>query len=433
MTQRATSPMILALLITTLGFATLIFVQEANRPPLIYGAYYAGTLFVLYIGVRLLLPHSDVLLLPIVTLLTGIGLVMIYRLTYDVEGAENLATTQAVWILVGCGTMLFIVLSFRNYHRLFDYKYLLASVAVVLIALTFTPLGYEVNGARLWVDLGPVGFQPSEFARISLVIFYAGYLAEKRDVMTATSRSFLGVQIPALKYFGPVAFVWVASLGLLVFEKDLGSSLLFFSVPLLMLYAATGRIAYVILGALLFALGSLVTYSLFGHVQLRVQSWLDPWQDPDEAGFQILQSIFNIADGGLTGTGLGAGFSQTIPEVETDFIFSAIASELGLLGATAVLLAFLAFVYRGIKISLLAEDEASKLLAFGLTAMFALQTLIIVGGVTKAIPLTGITLPFVSYGGSSVVGNFILTALLLVISEKAGRREADQPLYEGGP
>jgi cell division protein FtsW (lipid II flippase) len=433
MTQHATSPMILALLIITLGFATLIFVQEANSPPLIYGAYYAGTLFVLYVNVRFLLPHSDVLLLPIVTLLTGIGLVMIYRLTYDVEGSKNLATTQAVWILVGCGTMLFIVLSFRNYHRLFDYKYLLASVAVVLIALTFTPLGYEVNGARLWVDLGLVGFQPSEFARIALVIFYAGYLAEKRDVMTATSRSFLGVQIPALKYFGPVAFVWVASLGLLVFEKDLGSSLLFFAVPLLMLYAATGRIAYVILGALLFALGSLVTYSLFGHVQLRVQSWLDPWQDPDGAGFQILQSIFNIADGGLTGTGLGAGFSQTIPEVETDFIFSAIASELGLLGATAVLLAFLAFVYRGIKISLLVEDEASKLLAFGLTAMFALQTLIIVGGVTKAIPLTGITLPFVSYGGSSVVGNFILTGLLLVISEKAGRREAEEPLYGGGP
>jgi cell division protein FtsW (lipid II flippase) len=433
MTQRATSPMILALLITILGFATLIFVQEANSPPLVYGAYYAGTLFTLYLGVRLLLPHSDVLLLPIVTLLTGIGLVMIYRLTYDVEGAKNLATTQAVWILVGCGAMFCIVLFFRNYHRLFDFKYLLAFVAVALIALTFTPLGYEVNGARLWVDLGPVGFQPSEFARIALVIFYAGYLAEKRDVMTATSRGFLGVQVPALKYFGPVALVWAASLGLLVFEKDLGSSLLFFAVPLLMLYAATGRSAYIILGALLFVLGSLVTYFLFGHVRLRVQSWLDPWQDPDGAGFQILQSIFNIADGGLTGTGLGAGFSQTIPEVETDFIFSAIASELGLLGATAVLLAFLAFVYRGIKISLLAEDEAPKLLAFGLTAMFALQTLIIVGGVTKAIPLTGITLPFVSYGGSSVVGNFILTALLLVISEEAGRREAEEALYEGGP
>jgi cell division protein FtsW (lipid II flippase) len=432
MSQRATSPMILALLITTLGFATLIFAQEATSPPLIYGAYYAGTLFVLYLGVRLLLPHSDVLLLPIVTMLTGIGLVMIYRLTYNVEGVENLATTQAVWILVGSGAMFFIVLFFRNYHRLFDYKYLFALAAVALIALTFTPLGYEVNGARLWVSLGPVGFQPSEFARIALVIFYAGYLAEKRDVLTATSRSFLGIQIPALKYFGPVALVWAASLALLVFEKDLGSSLLFFAVPLLMIYAATGRIAYIMIGGLLFALGSFVTYFLFGHVQLRVESWLDPWGDPDGAGFQILQSIFNIADGGLTGTGLGAGFSQTIPEVETDFIFSAIASELGLLGATAVLLAFLSFVYRGIKISLLAEDEASKLLAFGLTAMFALQTLIIVGGVTKAIPLTGITLPFVSYGGSSVVGNFILTALLLVISEKAGRREAEEALYEGG-
>ncbi len=425
--------MILALLVTTLGFATLIFVQEAASPPLIYGAYYAGTLFVLYLGVRLLLPHSDVLLLPLVTLLTGIGLVMIFRLTYNIEGVENLATTQALWILIGSGAMFVMVLFFRNYHRLFDYKYLFAFAGVFLIASTFTPLGYEVNGARLWVDLGPVNFQPSEFARIALIVFFAGYLAEKRDVLAATSRSFLGVQIPALKYFGPVALVWVASLGLLVFEKDLGSSLLFFAVPLLMLYAATGRIAYVMLGTLLFALGSLVTYYLFGHVQLRVQSWLDPWQDPDGAGFQILQSIFNIADGGLTGTGLGAGFSQTIPEVETDFIFSAIASELGLVGATAVLLAFLVFVYRGIKISLLAADEASKLLAFGLTAMFALQTLIIVGGVTKAIPLTGITLPFVSYGGSSVVGNFVLTALLLVISEKAGRREAEEPLYEGAP
>ena len=424
--------MVLALLVTTLGFATLIFVQEAASPPLIYGAYYAGTLFVLYLGVRLLLPHSDVLLLPIVTLLTRIGLVMIFRLTYDVEGAHKLALTQAVWILIGSGAMFLLVLFFRNYDRIFDYKYLLAIAAVFLIASTFTPLGYTVNGARLWVDLGPVNFQPSEFARIALVIFFAGYLAEKRDVMAATSRSFLGVQIPALKYFGPVALVWAASLGLLVFEKDLGSSLLFFAVPLLMLYAATGRIAYMILGTILFSVGSVAAYFLISRVQLRVEAWLDPWAHPNTTGFQILQSIFNIADGGLTGTGLGAGFSQTIPEVETDFIFSAIASELGLLGATAVLLAFFVFVYRGIKISLLAEDEASKLLAFGLTAMFALQTLIIVGGVTKAIPLTGITLPFVSYGGSSVVGNFMLTALLLVISEKAGRREVEEPLHEGG-
>jgi cell division protein FtsW len=273
-----------------------------------------------------------------------------------------------------------------------------------------------------------VNFQPSEFARIALTIFFAGYLAEKRDVMAATSRSFMGIQFPPIKYFGPVALVWAGSLGLLIFEKDLGSSLLFFAVPLLMLYVATGRIAYVILGGLLFAFGSLLTYLLFDHVQVRMEAWLDPWENPNTTGFQILQSIFNIADGGLTGTGLGAGFSQTIPEVQTDFIFSTIASELGLVGATTVILAFLIFTYRGIKIALLAGDDASKLLAFGLTAMFAMQTLVIIGGVTKAIPLTGITLPFVSYGGSSVVGNFILTGLLLVISERAGRREAEELL-----
>lgn len=421
--------MAIALIITTLGFATLVFVQEAKSLPFIYGAYYAGTMVALYLGVRIWLPHADALLLAVVTLLTGVGLVMIYRLTFDVPGVENLATTQAGWILVGSATLVFTVILFKNYRRLFNYKYLLAAVAVGLIASTIF-FGYEVNGAQLWLRVGPVNFQPSEFARIALIIFFAGYLADTRDLLAATSRTILGVQVPALKYFGPVALVWAASLGLLVFEKDLGSSLLFFAVPLLMLYVATGRIAYIILGTMLFSVGSFATYLLFDHVQVRVSAWLDPWSQSDTGGFQILQSLFSIADGGITGTGLGEGFSQAIPEVETDFIFSAIASELGLLGSTALLLAFLVFVYRGIKISLLAADDASKLLAFGLTAMFAMQTLIIVGGVTKAIPLTGITLPFVSYGGSSVVGNFILTALLLLVSESAGRRVAEEEAPE---
>jgi cell division protein FtsW (lipid II flippase) len=351
-------------------------------------------------------------------LLTGIGLVIIYRLTYSVPGKENLVTTQALWILIGSGALLLTVLFFRDYHKLFAYKYLFALAAISLILLTFTPLGYEVNGARLWVQIGPVNFQPSEFARIALVIFFAGYLAEKRDILAATSRSFMGVQLPALKHFGPVALVWLASVGLLVFEKSLGSSLLFFAVPLLMLYVATGRIAYIIFGGLLFTAGSYATYQIFPHVRVRFDTWLHPWVDPSGAGFQITQSLFNIADGGITGTGLGKGFSQTIPEVQTDFIFSTVASELGLLGGSALLLAFLLFVHRGIKIALLAKDDASKLLAFGLAASFAIETLVIVGGITKAIPLTGITLPFVSYGGSSVLANFILTALLLVISEK---------------
>ena len=426
MTQRATVPMILALLVTTVGFATLVFSQEATSPPLIYGAYYAGVLFGVYLFIRVWLPHSDVLLLPLVTFLTGIGLVTIYRLTYNVEGIENLATTQALWILVGSAAMLFIVLFFRNYHSIFEYKYLLALGGLFLIALTFTPLGYEVNGARLWVSIGPINFQPSEFARLALVFFFAGYLADKRTVMAATSSSFLGIQLPSFKYFGPVAVVWALSLGILVFEKDLGSSLIFFAVPLLMLYVATGRIAYIILGSLLFAGGSYLAYLLIGRVQIRVNNWLDPWNDPNGTGYQIVQSLFNISDGGILGTGLGEGFSQTIPEVQTDFIFATIASELGLLGGTVLLLAFLIFVYRGIKISMLAADDASKLLAYGLTSMFALQTLVIVGGCYKGHTAYGITLPFISYGGSSVVGSFILTGLLLVVSEKAGRQESDE-------
>ena len=228
--------------------------------------------------------------------------------------------------------MFLLVLLFRNYYRLFDYKYLLAIFAVLLIASTFTPLGYTVNGARLWVDLGPVGFQPSEFARIALVVFFAGYLAEKRDVMAATSRSFLGIELPSIKYFGPVALAWAASLGLLVFEKDLGSSLLFFAVPLPMLYVATGRIAYILLGGSCSSSAPSWRSSSSTTCRSGCRAGSTRGRDPDGTGFQILQSIFNIADGGLLGTGLGAGFAQTIPEVETDFVFSAIASELGLLG-----------------------------------------------------------------------------------------------------
>ncbi len=419
-------PMVLALLTIALGFAILLLNQqgEAVSPPFAYGGAYAGMMLAVYLIVRLWLPYADALLIPIVTMLTGLGLLMIYRLTFSEGVSSQDATTQVIWIMVGCVAMLLTIFLFRNYQRLLNYKYLLAFAACLLIASVSTPLGYEVNGARLWVSIGPVSFQPSEFARIALIIFFAGYLAEKRDVLAATSGSFLGIPLPPLKHFGPVVAVWAVSLGLLVFEKDLGSSLLFFLVPLLMLYVATGRTAYVILGTLFLSVGSVISYFLFGHVRVRVIAWLDPWARPDTEGYQILQSIFAISEGGVAGTGLGEGLAGRIPEVQTDFIFSAVASELGLLGATALLMAFLVFVYRGFKIALYAPDDGSKLLAGGLTLMFALQTFIIVAGVTKLIPLTGITLPFVSYGGSSVVGSFILTGLLLVVSDRAGRRMA---------
>jgi cell division protein FtsW (lipid II flippase) len=425
MAQRATVPMIIALLTVTIGFVSLIFAQKVTAPPMIYASSYVGMMVVLYLSVRLWLPHSDAVLIPIVALLTGIGFVMIYRLTYAMEGVKNLATTQVVWILVGSGALLLTILLFRDYQRLLNYKYLFAAVGIGLVGSTIL-FGYEINGAKLWLRIGSVSIEPSEFARMPLIIFFAGYLADKREVMAVTSRSFLGLKVPSLKYFGPVVLVWAASVGLLVFEKDVGISLLFIAVSLLMLYMATGRITYMILGGLLFLTGFPVLYQIFPHVRSRIEDWLNPWSDPTGQGYQITQSIFNIADGGLTGNGLGEGFAQTIPEVHTDFIFSAVAGELGLLGASALLLVFLVFVHRGMKIALLVEDTASKLLAAGLTSVLALQTIIIVGGVTKAIPLTGLGLPFVSYGGSSVVGNFILTGLLLVVSEQAGRQFAEE-------
>lgn len=435
MARKATMPMVLALLTVALGFAILLLGQqsEAVSPPFVYGGAYAGMMLGVYLIVRLWLPYADALLIPIVTMLTGAGLMMIYRLTFDAGRGSQLATTQVVWILVGCTALLGTIFVFRNYQSLLNYKYLLAFAAFALIASTFTPFGETINGARLWVQVGPIQFQPSEFARIALIIFFAGYLAEKREVLAATSGSFLGIPLPPLKHFGPVVAVWAVSLGLLVFEKDLGSSLLFFVVPLLMLYTATGKSAYVIIGSLLFAGGAVTSYFLFGHVQVRVSAWLDPWSQPNTGGYQILQSIFAISEGGVAGTGLGNGLAGRIPEVETDFIFSAIASELGLLGASALLLAFLVFVYRGFKIALYAPDDGSKLLAGGLTIMFALQTFVIVAGVTKLIPLTGITLPFVSYGGSSVVGNFIITGLLLVVSNRAGRRMAHGDEWDDKP
>lgn len=435
MARKATMPMVLALLTIALGFAILILGREGGfvSPPFVYGGAYAGMMLGVYLIVRLWLPYADALLIPIVTMLTGLGLIMIYRLTFSQGNSDGLATTQVIWIMAGCAAMLFTIFLFRNYQRLLSYKYLLALGAFALIGLTFTPLGKTINGARLWVEFGGFQFQPSEFARIALIIFFAGYLAEKREVMAATSGSFLGIPIPPLKHFGPVAAVWAASLALLVFEKDLGSSLLFFIVPLLMLYVATGKLAYVLIGSLLFAGGSIASFFFFDHVQVRVSAWLDPWSQANGGGYQILQSIFAMSEGGIAGTGLGEGLAGRIPEVETDFIFSAVASELGLLGATALLMAFLVFIYRGFKIALYAPDDGSKLLAGGLTIMFALQTFVIVGGVTKLIPLTGITLPFVSYGGSSVVGNFILTGLLLVVSDRAGRHMAHGDEWNDAP
>jgi cell division protein FtsW (lipid II flippase) len=370
-------------------------------------------------------PYADPYLLPMTALLTAIGVTMIYRLDPDDAGR------QALWVVIGVGVFAAALLALRRDYRVIEsYKYLFGISAVALLALPALPaIGKTVNGARLWVDVGPIQFQPGELAKIFLIIFLAGYLRDKREVL-AQGR---------LKDLGPLLVIWGAAMIVLVQTRDLGSALLYFGIFLAMLYVATGRVLYVLGGLVLFLGGAAAVYQAVSHVQNRVTIWRAPWtEEPvfcaqtgelalrqDCGSFQLVKSLYSIANGGFGGTGLGRGtFTTTsgdpiIPSLNTDFIYSAIAQEIGLVGACGLLLVYMLFLTRGMRVSLLAQDGFSKLLAAGLTFGFALQAFIIVGGVLRVVPLTGITLPFVSYGGSSVVANFVLLALLLLVSNRA--------------
>jgi peptidoglycan glycosyltransferase len=278
-------------------------------------------------------------------------------------------------------------------------------------------IGNQIRGAKIWVEIGPIGFQPGEFAKIALAIFFAGYLVENREALRLRAMD--------LKYLGPVGIAWGASLVVMTAERDLGSSLLFFGLFIVMLWVASGRLVYLGLGGGLFAAGSYFAWSTFDHVQERVTIWLDPWTDAQGDGFQVIQSWFALAWGGIGGTGLGLGNPDRIPVVETDFIFAAIGEELGLLGTTAIIVSFLLLLGAGLRVALGTEEPFEKLLAVGLTTLLALQAFIIMAGVTRLLPLTGVTLPFVSYGGSSLVGNYVLLAMLVRVSDDAARRRGE--------
>src|SRR6266540_2087542 len=398
--------------LTAIGFASVYIAREAviSTASLSYAAIFFGLYLVAHIVARLTVPFADPYLLPIAGLLTAIGVTEIYRLQ------PSDAYRQGIWVVVGVALFALALLWVRDYRRLEDYKYLFGLAAVGLLVLPALPVvGATINGARLWVKFGPLQFQPGELAKVALIVFLAGYLREKREVL-AQGR---------LKDFGPLLVIWGAAMLVLVETNDLGSALLYFGIFLAMLYVATGRVAFVALGIGLFVGGAAVAYQVVDRVKERVDIWLDPWQDPHGKGYQLIQSTYSIANGGYGGTGFGRGtFTTTggtdlIPYVNTDFIYSALAQELGLIGASALLLVYMVFVLRGFRISMLADDGFSKLLAAGLTFAFALQAFIIVGGLVRVIPLTGITLPFVSYGGSSIVANFILLAGLLLVSNRA--------------
>ncbi len=414
-------------MLTAIGFASVYIARssEVSAESLTYGAFFLALYLAAHVVARICVPYADPYLLPITALLTAVGVTMIYRLDEDDAGR------QALWVVIGVGVFAFTLFALRRDYRILEsYKYLFGISSVVLLALPALPgIGKTVNGARLWVDIGPVQFQPGELAKIFLIVFLAGYLRDKREVL-AQGR---------LKDLGPLLVIWGAAMLVLVQTRDLGSALLYFGIFLGMLYVATGRVLYVAGGLVLFVGGAAFVYQSISHVHNRVTIWLQPWTDEpvfcaqtgeqalrqDCGSFQLVKSLYSIANGGFGGTGLGRGtFTSTsgdpiIPSLNTDFIYSAIAQELGLVGACGLLLVYMVFVARGMRISLLAQDGFSKLLAAGLTFGFALQTFIIVGGVLRVIPLTGITLPFVSYGGSSVVANFLLLAMLLLISNRA--------------
>lgn len=366
--------------------------------------------------------EGDQVLFPTVAALAVIGYVMMLRLEPDLlaleRGVVGLARRQALYVAAGVVLMAGIGRFFRHWHLLRRYRYSLLIVCIGLLLVTFV-FGEEVYGARLWIRVGPIQVQPSEIIKIGLVLFLAAYLDEYRALIGSTWR--LGpLRLPPIPYLLPMLLMWGTSLVVLVVENDLGSALLLFSIFLVMVYAGTGRSFYVLAGMITFALACWAALTMFNRVGIRVQNWLDPWQDPLDTGYQQIQSDYAISSGGVLGTGLGEGRPWHIPAVETDFIFSAIAEELGLVGTLGLLALYAVLVARGFAIAMRARDGYLRLVAIGLSATIGIQTAVILGGVLRLIPLTGITLPFVSYGGSSMLTNFVIVGLLLNISTAPG-------------
>lgn len=373
-----------------------------------------------HVVVRRFAPNADGLLLPMAFLLNGIGYVFIARLD------EGLAGFQAMWTAVGVGALVATLVVVRRPRDLQRYRYTFLLLGLLLLAMPLFPvIGFDRLGAAIWVRIGPVTFQPGEFAKVALALFFAGYLVERRELLSVSTFKVGPLMLPDPRHLGPLLLAWGVSLLIMVAQRDLGSSLLFFTLVIVMLWVATERASYLVIGFGLFAAGATFAYQTFSHVRDRIAIWLDPW-DPEvirDQAFQIVQAAYALAFGGLTGTGLGLGNPERIPVVETDFIFAAIGEELGLVGATAVLAAYLLMVGTGLRIAIQAEGGYEKLLAVGLTTLLGVQAFIIIGGVIRLLPLTGITLPFVSYGGSSLVANYVLLALLLRVSDDVTTRQ----------
>ena len=390
-------------------------------------AVLAGAGLVAHVAVRTLAPYAEPIMLPTAYLLNFLGLVMIYRL--DVAAARRAEANgspaptpevlgQLTWTVLGVALLAAVLLVVRDHRKLQRYTYISLVVGVGLLLLPLVPgLGTTINGARLWITVGPLSFQPGELAKIALAIFLAGYLVTHRDSLAIVRNKVLGVSLPRGRDLGPLLGAWLLALAIMAFETDLGTASIFFGLFVAMVYVATQRRGWLILGGLLLIVGGVLAYLMFGHVRTRVQIWLDPFEYASDQGYQIVQSLYGLANGGLLGTGWGQGYPQLVPFASSDFILSAFGEELGLTGIFAVLLLYAILVQRGLRTAVACRDVFGRLLATGLAFVFALQVFIVAGGVTKLIPLTGLTTPFLSAGGSALIANWIMVALLLRISD----------------
>ncbi|TQL66296.1 cell elongation-specific peptidoglycan biosynthesis regulator RodA [Nocardioides albertanoniae] len=423
--------MILALVVGVGAYAAVgLGVQEKIPVDIVgYGTWLIVILLAAHIGVRLMAPYADPVLLPLVAMLNGFGLAIIHRLDLaaGTNESDSFARQQLVWMTIGVVLFLITLFVVPDHRMLQRFTYTAGLAAVVMLILPMLPLiGKTINGARIWINLGPVSFQPGEVAKVMLVICFAGYLAVHRDALALAGRRIVRIDLPRGRDLGPLLMMWAISLAILVLQRDLGSSLLFYGLFVVTLYVATERKGWIVVGGLLFAGGVFSAISLFSHVRVRVLTWLDPFKYYPEpvngtSSEQLVQGLFGMSWGGMIGRGFGSGQPWRIPYANSDFIFPAIGEELGLTALLALLLCYGLIVERGLRTAIVARDDFGKLLSVGLATSIALQTFVVVGGVTGLIPLTGLTTPFLSYGGSSLVANWVIVALLLRVSDQSRR------------